>query len=156
LYETRGIIPNIDFFILVLKEGRILLIMFDSKTGNVRRFVQKLEFPEHQVIELKAGLKVCEPYILLTYTTGMGHVPQTTLDFLKANHINLHAVAASGNRNWGQNFALSANKISTMYGVPILHKFEMSGMPEDVEIFRERVQNISYETYRIKQRSDTA
>ncbi|WP_309296612.1 class Ib ribonucleoside-diphosphate reductase assembly flavoprotein NrdI [Niallia sp. NCCP-28] len=130
--------------------------MFDSKTGNVRRFVQKLGLPENKVIELKAGLKVYEPYILVTYTTGMGQVPQTTLDFLKANRISLHAVAASGNRNWGQNFALSANKISTMYGVPILHKFEMSGMPEDMEIFRERVQNISYETYRIKQRSDTA
>ncbi|WP_445487947.1 class Ib ribonucleoside-diphosphate reductase assembly flavoprotein NrdI [Niallia sp. 03133] len=134
----------------------MLLIVFDSKTGNVRRFVHKLGFPENKEIELKAGLKVYEPYILVTYTTGMGQVPPSTLDFLKSNPNNLYAVVASGNKNWGQNFALSANKISTMYGVPILHKFEMSGMPEDVEIVRERVQNISYETYRIKQRSDTA
>ncbi len=133
-----------------------MFIVFDSKTGNVRRFAQKLGLPEHNLIELKAGLKVYEPFILLTYTTGMGQVPQTTLDFLKANHTNLYAVVSSGNKNWGQNFALSANKISNMYGVPILHKFEMSGMPEDVEIVRERVQNISYETHRIKQRSDTA
>ncbi|WP_328588896.1 class Ib ribonucleoside-diphosphate reductase assembly flavoprotein NrdI [Niallia nealsonii] len=130
--------------------------MFDSKTGNVRRFFHKLGLTENKGIELKTGLKVYEPYILLTYTTGMGQVPQTTLDFLKSNHINLYAVVASGNKNWGQNFALSANKISNMYGVPILHKFEMSGMPEDVEIVRERVRNISYETHRIKQRSDTA
>lgn len=133
-----------------------MLIVYDSKTGNVRRFFNKLGLPANKGIEISAGLKVHEPYILLTYTTGMGQVPQTTLDFLKINHPNLHAVVASGNKNWGQNFALSANQISTMYGVPILHKFEMSGMPEDVEIVRERVQSISYETYRTKQRSDTA
>ena len=133
-----------------------MLIVYDSKTGNVRRFFNKLGLPENKGIEIRAGLKVYEPYILLTYTTGMGQVPQTTLDFLKTNNRNLHAVVASGNKNWGQNFALSANKISIMYGVPILHKFEMSGMPEDVEIVRERVQNINYETYRTKQRSDTA
>lgn len=133
-----------------------MLIVFDSKTGNVRRFVNKLGMPEAEVIEVDSGLKVSEPFILLTYTTGMGQVPKTTLDFLKTNHINLRAVAASGNRNWGQSFALCANKISNMYGVPILHKFEMSGMPEDVEIVRERVRSISYETHRIEQRSDTA
>ena len=105
-----------------------MLIVYDSKTGNVRRFFNKLGLPANKGIEISAGLKVYEPYILLTYTTGMGQVPQTTLDFLKTNNRNLHAVVSSGNKNWGQNFALSANKISIMYGVPILHKFEMSGM----------------------------
>jgi protein involved in ribonucleotide reduction len=28
-----------------------------------------------------------------------------------------------------------------------LHKFEMSGMPDDVRTFKERVQNIRYETH---------
>ncbi|WP_319020740.1 class Ib ribonucleoside-diphosphate reductase assembly flavoprotein NrdI [Bacillus sp. B1-b2] len=125
--------------------------MFDSKTGNVRRFVRKLDIPEDQVKEVYPGLTIYEPYILLTYTTGMGQVPKTTLDFLESNHNQLQGVVASGNRNWGQNFAVSADKISNMYGKPILHKFEMSGMPEDVKTLKERVQIINYETYRVKQ-----
>lgn len=115
--------------------------------------MNKLDLP---VKEIDSSLIVDEPFILITYTTGMGQVPQSTLNFLKSNHINLKGVVASGNRNWGQNFAISADKISNMYGIPILHKFEMSGMPEDVDTLRERVQNISYETHRIEQRGDTA
>lgn len=122
-----------------------MVIVFDSKTGNVRRFVDKLGLP---TIQLSPNLVVSEPFILITYTTGFGNVPSTTAEFLKSNHINLRGVAASGNKNWGQFFARSADNISSTYGVPILHKFEMSGMPEDVDILKERVQNIRYETHR--------
>lgn len=76
-----------------------------------------------------------EPYILITYTTGFGQVPQTTLDFLTNNHHFLLAVASSGNRNWGNNFGKSADIISELYKVPIIHKFELSGTQKDVEIF---------------------
>jgi protein involved in ribonucleotide reduction len=130
-----------------LGEEKKLLIVFDSKTGNVNRFTKKLGL---ECVQIDASLieqKINEPFILVTYTTGFGSVPPTTLDFLESNHVNLQGVAASGNKNWGQNFAISADKISSMYGVPILHKFEMSGMPEDVEILKERVQNIRYETH---------
>jgi protein involved in ribonucleotide reduction len=137
-------------------EGIKLIIVFDSKTGNNRRFVDKLGYEEKDIIQVVPGLHVFEPFILLTYTTGYGQVPATTLDFLKSNHQNLQGVAASGNKVWGQYFARSADEISNAYGVPILHKWEMSGMPEDVETFKERVQNIRYETYRTKQRGDTA
>lgn len=122
-----------------------MIIAFDSKTGNVRRFVQNLGFPS---VEIHDGLELLNPFVLITYTTGFGNVPKTTLDFLQSNHIFLQGVAASGNTIWGDNFAISADKISNMYQVPILHKFEMSGMPEDVKTLTERVQNIRYEAYR--------
>lgn len=126
-------------------------IVFDSKTGNVRRFIESLKLPEEvPVTMIEPGLHIRNPFILVTYTTGFGNVPATTLDFLKSNHINLKAVAASGNLVWGNNFARSADIICDMYGVPILMKFEMSGMPDDVETFKERVQNIRYETHRTK------
>lgn len=128
-----------------------MLIIFDSKTGNVRRFVNRLNLPKEQIKEVSSELSVSEPYVLITYTTGIGQIPKSTLNFLEANHNQLKAVVASGNRNWGQNFAISADKISDKYGIPILYKFEMSGMPEDIKTFKERVQELDYETYRIKQ-----
>lgn len=138
--------PSLSSFFIHLG-GKEMLVVFDSKTGNVLRFVKKLGIDS---IQLLPNLVVSEPFILITYTTGYGSVPPTTSDFLKLNHINLQGVAASGNKNWGNNFARSADTISSTYGVPILMKFEMSGMPEDVEILKERVQNIRYEAHRTK------
>lgn len=105
--------------------------------------------------QITKDLRVEEPFVLITYTTGFGEAPLTTLDFLQSNYTYLQGIAASGNKAWGTVYAKSADTISEMYGVPILLTFEMSGMPEDVETFRERVQNIRYETHRIEQRSNT-
>ncbi|TKI79065.1 MULTISPECIES: class Ib ribonucleoside-diphosphate reductase assembly flavoprotein NrdI, partial [Bacillus cereus group] len=52
-------------------------------------------------------------------------------------------VSASGNRNWGDMFGASADKISTKYEVPIVSKFELSGTNNDVEYFKERVREIA-------------
>lgn len=121
-----------------------MLIVYDSRTGNVKRFINnlKLNIPMIQVTD---GLIVNEPFILVTYTTKIGQTPQTTLDFLKNNHNYLLSVASSGNKNWGQYFAKSADNISQMYHVPILFKFELFGTPNDIENFTNKV--IQYETH---------
>jgi protein involved in ribonucleotide reduction len=139
------------FYLLVMGVEE-MLVVFDSKTGNVRRFIEALDI---EAIQISDSLIVNEPFVLVTYTTGFGLVPPSTTKFLESNHIYLQGVAASGNRNWGDMFARSADKISSMYGVPIIHKFEMSGLPRDVITFKERVQEIRYETHRIEQRGDT-
>jgi protein involved in ribonucleotide reduction len=127
-----------------------MLVVYDSKTGNVQRFVNKLKLPDNKLLKINQVLKVQEPYILITYTTGIAQVPRTTLDFLQFNHDFLKGVISSGNRNWGQYFASSADQISNMYEVPILHKFEMSGSEEDVRIVIERMDDILHETLRVK------
>jgi len=109
-----------------------MLIIFDSKTGNVERFVKKIDMDS---LRIKPGLIVPEPFILVTYTTGFGQIPSSVLDFLKDNHQNMMAVSASGNRNWGQNFGKSADLISGFYNVPVLSKFEMFGTENDVQNF---------------------
>lgn len=120
-------------------------IAYDSKTGNVRRFVKKLNI---DAIEINEDLILEELFVLITYTTGFGQVPQKVLQFLEKNHSNLLGVAASGNRNWGNNFCKSADTISNMYNVPIIHKFELSGTNKDVDKFLDGVNSI--ETHRIK------
>jgi protein involved in ribonucleotide reduction len=122
-----------------------LYIVYDSKTGNVKRFVNKLE---HQCVQLDDSLVLDEPYVLITYTTGFGQVPTKVSHFLERNHTHLRGVAASGNKNWGQSYGKSADVISDLYNVPVLCKFEMSGTQSDIHIFQEKVKQI--EAYRVK------
>ncbi|MDA7025753.1 class Ib ribonucleoside-diphosphate reductase assembly flavoprotein NrdI [Bacillus sp. CLL-7-23] len=118
----------------------MIQIVFDSKTGNVQRFVDKTPFRKIKKVNTEAYLD--EPFILVTYTTGFGEVPKTTEMFLEKNAHLLRGVAASGNRVWGEYFAKSAEKISKQYQVPILHQFELSGTIKDVERFTQEVERI--------------
>ena len=70
-------------------------------------------------------------------------VPQQVQSFLDVNHSYLRAVAASGNRNWGQNFAKAGRSISEDYNVPLLMKFEVQGTNKDVIEFKNKVGNFN-------------
>lgn len=109
-----------------------MLIVYDSRTGNVKRFVNKLNMP---AVPIEDDMIVDEPFVLVTYTTGFGQAPEKTLSFLKRNFNRMLGVSASGNRNWGEGFARSADRIAAMYRVPILSKFELAGTTHDVERF---------------------
>lgn len=113
-----------------------MMVAYDSRTGNVRRFVHKLNLPSVQIDE---ALKLNEPFVLITYTTGFGEVPPKVNRFLENNESFLRGVSASGNRNWGTGFAKSADTLSSRYQVPIVCKFELSGTERDVEQFLKEV-----------------
>ena len=57
-----------------------MLIAYDSKTGNVRRFIAKLKMP---AIQIEEAMKMDEPFVLVTYTTGFGQVPPKVASFLR-------------------------------------------------------------------------
>lgn len=113
-----------------------MLIVYDSLTGNVERFVNKLPRKSVKIID---GLRVNEPFILVTYTIGFGGVPESTANFLKENYSYLQAVVSSGNKVWGSNFARAGDTISDQYLVPLLLKFELSGTNRDLEVFTREV-----------------
>ncbi|WP_416825569.1 class Ib ribonucleoside-diphosphate reductase assembly flavoprotein NrdI [Ectobacillus polymachus] len=115
-------------------------IVYDSMTGNVKRFIHKIGMPAMQI---RDSLVMNEEFVLVTYTTGFGNVPDRVLEFLQNNHSFLKGVSASGNRNWGTNYGASADKIAVRYHVPVLSKFELSGTNRDVEYFKERVREIA-------------
>lgn len=116
-----------------------MLVVYDSKTGNVKRFINKLNM---RAVPIDEQDQVDEPFVLVTYTTGFGQVPEKVNSFLETNHEMLRGVSASGNRNWGQGFAKSADTISRKYDVPVILKFELSGTSQDTQHFVERVQAI--------------
>ncbi|MCY9546810.1 class Ib ribonucleoside-diphosphate reductase assembly flavoprotein NrdI [Lysinibacillus xylanilyticus] len=112
-----------------------MLIYYASLTGNVQRFVEKLNIETKCIREENAS----EPYVLITYTFGFGEVPIEVKKWLKNNGHLMRAVAVSGNRNWGDNYGKAGDLIAQEYGVPLLQKFELAGTDEDVRIFNERM-----------------
>lgn len=117
------------------------MLVYASKTQNVARFIQKVKY--NDVLEIKVGTEqVTKPFILITYTTGFGQVPPEVETFLKRNHHLLQGVCASGNRNWGANFAKAGTIIAQRYHVPLIHRFELAGIKQDIAIFEEGVDQI--------------
>lgn len=122
--------------------GDRMVILYDSLTGNVARFVKKLPLETRKITE---GLVMEEAFVLITFTTGLGKVPDTTASFLEVNHKHLKGVASSGNKNFGVYYAVAADEICETYHVPIVSKFELSGTQADVNLFMERL--IEIETH---------
>lgn len=118
-----------------------MMIVYYSLTGNVKRFIQKTKYTRTLTLEQAEGIN--EPYIIVTGTIGFGEIPDSVKQFLNRHSTNLMAVAASGNRNWGQNFARAGDLISSTYHVPLLMKFELHGNDKDVKEFNIKVEEIS-------------
>jgi len=111
-------------------------IYYDSKTGNVARFMQKVaELTGWTVEKIHPGMEVQHEGHLVTFTTRFGEIPETTKTFLQSASRQLLSVSSSGNRNWGRNFAMAGEKIATEYNIPLALKFELSGTQEDVNEF---------------------
>lgn len=115
-------------------------LVYASRTSNIARIVEKLGFPEEKVLNITEGYKqdVNEDFFLLTYTDFLGSVPKVVEDFLEINHKHLKGVAASGNRNFGSNFCLAADKIAEKYGTEVLAKFELSGNDREINEFKNK------------------
>ncbi|PRS47583.1 class Ib ribonucleoside-diphosphate reductase assembly flavoprotein NrdI [Bacillus sp. MZGC1] len=123
-----------------------MLITYESLTGNVQRFVDKITNNKHlNVKKITEDTMITEPFIHITYTIGFGEVPKLTQVFIHNNKGLLRGICSSGNKNWGNNFGLAADKIASQYDVPILLKFELAGTDSDVAKFIELTNYISGE-----------
>ena len=122
-----------------------MYIYYDSKTGNVERFIKKMQIqrPEWHFIKIKSAMTIENEGHFLTFTTKIGEIPVTTNEFLQNENNSklLKSVSSSGNRNWGQFFALAADKIQQKYKIPVLLKFELSGTNTEVENYIDYLEN---------------
>lgn len=119
-----------------------MIVVFDSKTGNVRRFCQRLsEMGVYSVFLDDYDGQT--PYILVTFTTKFGQTPETTDRFMALHSEHCRGVVSSGNRNWGDFYAKAADNISEAFGVPVLHKFELFGMKSDLEKVKKEVERLA-------------
>jgi protein involved in ribonucleotide reduction len=118
------------------------MIAYASRTGNVRFIVHQLGLPN---IEIQEGLILDEPFLLCTYTDGIGEVPPIVEGFLKNNAHLCKGVVASGNSNFGHSyFCRSADVISETYGIPIVEKIELRGFQKNshaiMEFYKRTIQ----------------
>lgn len=105
------------------------MIVYASRTGNVRYIVSKLGLP---AVELKADMQITEPFILFTYTDGIGSVPPMVEHFMMLNSSFCRGVIASGNVNFGQHlFARAGDVIAQTYQVPLVRKIDLRGTTFD-------------------------
>ena len=118
------------------------MIYYASRTGNVRKIIGRLALPNK---EIQAGVHVSEPFLLFTYTDGLGAVPELVKAFMSQHHKQCKGIIASGNSNFGiNNFCGAADKLSRHYGIPIVRKIELygfSGDDEAIKIYYEQVIN---------------
>ena len=122
-----------------------MFVYYDSKTGNVQRFIDKIkkERPEWSFVKISGDMEISENGHLVTFTTNFGEIPDTTEKFLENenNKKYIKSVSSSGNMNWGTLFGKAADKIEETYGIPVLMKFELSGTHIQVEYFINNIEN---------------
>ena len=122
-----------------------MFVYYDSKTGNVQRFIDKIkkERPEWSFVKISGDMEISENGHLVTFTTNFGEIPDTTEKFLENenNRKYIKSVSSSGNMNWGTLFGKAADKIEQTYGIPVLMKFELSGTHVQVEYFIKSIEN---------------
>jgi protein involved in ribonucleotide reduction len=112
-------------------------------SGNTKRFVERLGFPATQIHpNEEPGDNLRDGFILITPTYN-GNVPAPVVRFLNnpENRRHLRGVIGSGNINFGPEYAAAAYKISQKCDVPLLHLFELTGLPHDVEIVQNLITN---------------
>lgn len=135
----------------------MLYLYYDSKTGNVQRFIDKVvQITGWTAIRINKDMVVDEPGHLITFTTNFGQVPSSTEEFVSKNGLKLFSVTSSGNRNWGLNFGVAANKIHERYDIPLAFKFELSGTMEDINQFIDIIKNHYYDSKRSSKKLDIA
>lgn len=116
---------------------------FSTKSGNTRRFVERLGFSAREIDAGDAPLVMEGPFVLVTPTYN-GRVPAPVVRFLNVpqNRRHLAGVVCGGNINFGPEYGAAGRIISAKCRVPFLHAFEISGLPEDIEITRSEMEKL--------------
>lgn len=108
-----------------------MIIVYDSLTGQTKRFVKKLGFNNVSILDY---VENDEPILLITRSFNFGEIPPTTLNFLNQYANKVIATCVSGNKNWGTNYGMAGVKIEQMFNIPLILKFEGSGFDQDVKL----------------------
>ncbi|MCY8466977.1 class Ib ribonucleoside-diphosphate reductase assembly flavoprotein NrdI [Bacillus atrophaeus] len=129
-----------------------MIITYESKTGNVRRFVKALQQElSIEAIEITDDTIIKQEFIHITYTIGFGEVPERTLNFINNNKNKIRGVVVSGNKVWGENYGLAGDKLSAKFHTPLLLKFELSGTTQDLQKMIQEVQLIDKHNTKVDQ-----
>jgi protein involved in ribonucleotide reduction len=119
-----------------------MIVYFSSVSNYTHKFVEKLDMPAIRIPLKDEVLCIDEPFVLITPTYGAGgkgFVPKQVIKFLniESNRNKIRGVIASGNTNFGEDFCKAGRIISAKCNVPLLYRFELMGLQEDVAKVKE-------------------
>lgn len=112
-----------------------MVIVYDSLTGQSKRFAEKLNLSLFDINHYHIDNN--EDILLVTRTFNFGEIPEPTKKFLDSHGHLVKGVCVSGNRNWGKNYGAAGDKISNIYQIPLVLKFEASGFDRDVDVVKQ-------------------
>ena len=121
------------------------LVYYSSASENTRRMIDRLGLPATRLPRDPdmPPPRVTAPFVLIcpTYADGLGRgaVPKAVIRFLNVtgNRALLRGVIASGNRNFGDTFAMAGRIIADKCAVPLLYRFELAGTEEETARIRD-------------------
>ena len=113
------------------------IIYFSNVSNNTHRFIEKLSLVTNiKRLPVKGDWdeEIDSPYVLITPTYNERGVPIQVMRFISKyeNRRKLSGVIASGNINFGDDYAKAGYVISKKCNVPLLYTFELMGTKEDV------------------------
>lgn len=127
---------------------------FSNVSENTHRFILKLakRLPALKLYRIPLrgeAVELSEHSILITPTYGSArttHVPPQVKKFLNTptTRDNIIGVIGAGNLNFGEEYCVAGDIVARKLGVPLLHKFELSGLDRDLDAV-EKVLSLSVE-----------
>ncbi|WP_274307215.1 class Ib ribonucleoside-diphosphate reductase assembly flavoprotein NrdI [Solibacillus daqui] len=107
------------------------MIVYASRTGNVQSIVGKLGLP---AIAIDQAISITKPFLLFTYTDGLGSVPLVVENYMQQNHMLCKGIIVSGNRNFGHSmFGRAGDLLANYYQLPLIAKLDLRGTTADYE-----------------------
>lgn len=122
-----------------------LIVYFSSVSEMTKNFVERVGMRSLRIPLRRSEpeLIVDEPYILVSASYGAGRntsaVPKQVIKFLnnEQNRSHIIGVAGSGSQNYRDKYCWAAKVVAAKCQVPLLFTFELMGLPEDVDEFRD-------------------
>lgn len=119
------------------------VVYYSSPSGYTHQFAQRLaERGQHcrrlPLLTKDDTLIMDEEFVLITPTYGAGPhrgaVPKQVIKFLnvEGNRALLRGVIGAGNTNFGEDYCQAARIVAAKCQVPLLYRFELMGLPEDL------------------------
>lgn len=121
-------------------------LVYYSKTGNTRRYVKKVGWPD--TIEIDDGMCNIEDEFILVVPTYEASAVQEVIDFMDddGNAGRCIGVLGGGNLNFGKDlYGITSKEIGRKYNVPVLRLFEFTGDRSDVEYLSKLLKSKSEE-----------
>lgn len=122
----------------------IHIVYFSNVTENTHRFISKLNWGSITRIPVKGDFEgeLPQSFVLICPSYGSkssGHIPPQVKKFLSnpENREKCVGVIGTGNRNFGEEYAMAADVIAEKLKIPTLYRLELSGTTADVEKVKE-------------------